>query len=153
VLARASFLRGDSGELVLKKTPPPDPLQAAFDYFGLDPSKPEDRDRLLQLLAGRLFGSRKVGRPEGSLKWTDHRLLLLGALLFQIEEPRRRLSLTKLAGKIEKLLPGHRYPSSLRKRLGAARQNFQRVLKEDPVAAAGWLYAAGYETDPERSRR
>jgi hypothetical protein len=102
-----------SGVLVRKKTT--DPLQEAFEKFGLDPSKPEDRDKLLellagredrdellQLLAGRQFGPRKIGRPRGAKgkkfkKWSPNILAMLGLALESLARSHPGLSDAKLA--------------------------------------------------------
>jgi hypothetical protein len=115
-LPRASFLRGAAVCPVLKKTPihqlapkhAPDPLQKASQYYELDPSKLDDRDKLLQLMAGRLF-SGASGRPKGTSKLTlQWRIqLLLDAAGVRKD---RKLSGRKLAGLLRQKFP-KRYSS------------------------------------------
>jgi hypothetical protein len=97
-----------------------DPISKAFRHFGLDPHKPEDRDRLLDLMAQKLFGTRPRGRPKGTSRLTGRWHVQLAAdAVYALSKLGHtdRISKHKLADLLRKMWP-ERYiadPEWLRK--------------------------------------
>jgi hypothetical protein len=60
--------RAAAADLALRITEPEEPLQTAFELFGLDSENPNDWRRLISYFAESYFGS-KVGAPT---KWTEN---------------------------------------------------------------------------------
>jgi hypothetical protein len=119
-------------------------MEKAFKWFQLDVKKRADWDHLRT----RVLGKRGRGRPKDTRKWDKGRLYALGAHLY-ILEGIPNASDIELAQKLREMLPEYRYenPDNFRKRVGASRRMFRRLLEEDVLTASDWLYAAGYHQD------
>ena len=62
--------RAIAAHLALQITEPEEPLQRAFELFGLDPEDPTDWRRLVSYFAQAYFASKRAGAPT---KWTKDR--------------------------------------------------------------------------------
>ena len=113
-------------------------LSQAFRYFGLNPNKPKDRDRLLELMARQLFG-RQRGRPPGTVKLTVDWYLQLMRDSLEVDMA-CRLTQTKVAELLKEKFPkkyGHLTAEWLRQLL--CRKAHQVLIDEartNPLAQA-----------------
>jgi hypothetical protein len=135
-----------SGVIVLSKTPKPAPaltrkrvreLEKTFAHFGLNAGSPEDWPRLKEQVAPHLGQHSKSGRPKGSLKWTEYRLLTLALDLCEVS---KHGATAQEAAAMLKKDPGYAFDyadcggcESLRKRIPQAKRPWQRVLDGEPT--------------------
>jgi hypothetical protein len=121
-----------------RKQPPSEAVAEAYKHFNVNPNESGARDKLLEAMAARLFRRKKPGRPRGSRKWTDARLIALGLELAAIAsaEGKEFETISEAANALLKQRGQNDYPSfdSIRKRfsaIGPASQKFWEPLRDD----------------------
>jgi hypothetical protein len=103
-------------------------IENVFENLGLDAKEGWDVLRQVAANLGHPIG----GRPKGTKKWDNDRLIVLGANLDEIELKYPNANDEKLARQIKNEWPDdYKYenPNSLRKRLPMARRIFKELMK------------------------
>lgn len=111
----------------------PTSLEAAARFFGLDHTREAHREILLLLLAQAVFGKKVRGPKRGTtITWSDERYIILGYLAGQLSHQNPRWSNEKIAAAIcdkgEQFKAHRKDPTTIRKKIPAARRAFQRFL-------------------------
>jgi hypothetical protein len=108
-------------------------LAKAAEFFGLDPNKPSERDRLLYKLAEVAFGpDGKKGRPWGSRTSWGRRLITLGMIYDKKKLENPKLSDAKIARMIADEFAEFRHVDveQIRQRLKMASKEYSMWLEK-----------------------